>query len=259
MSDRFAGEVILLHGPPKIGKTTLVDSFPKPMLYIATETGYRYLSDEVRKEENGNKFLPIEEDNGWDSFVAQVKKLKRSCKYETVVVDTVSMLYQLCKRRLCAKNNITHPNQRRDKGGLWSEIGDEFLMWLGYLSKATTDNDTRLVLIAHSKREEIDTTTEKGVPKISVALTGQSQQIIMARPDHVWYMGYEGDELSSLKNFSDKRTLWIRGGNSIYAGNRDRGLSKRVKSIDIPESNGYQSILKAYSRRRKITTEGDSE
>lgn len=253
MTDRFSGHVILLHGPPKIGKTTLLDSFPKPMCYIATETGYGYLSDEIKEEKEGNKFFPIESQDGWVQFTKLVKRLQRSCKFETVAVDTVSMLYQLCKRHLCQRYNVTHPNQRKDRGGLWSEIGDEFLTWLGYLSKATYDAGSRLVFVAHSKREEMDTATERGMPKISVALSGQSHQIVLARPDHVWYMGYEGDELASLKNFSDTRRLWIRGGNAIYAGNRDRGLSKRVKSITLPENNGYQAICKAYSRRIKKT------
>lgn len=248
-TDRFSGDVILLHGPPKIGKSTLASSFPGPILYLATETGYKYLNFS-----DSDKIEHLETEDGWSRFKKLVQSMKRGLKYSTVVVDTVSMLFELCKRHHCKVIGVEHPSERHDHGATWSKIGDDFLRWVGLLSSYTVQHNARLVLVAHSKEENIDTDMEKGIKKITVALPGQAARIITARPDHIWYMGYGGmDESGSLTDFKSARALWIQGTSVIYAESRDRGLSRKVKVIDpLPESNTYQAILKTYSKRRKI-------
>jgi len=250
MTDRLKGDVILIHGPPKIGKSTLAASFPSPLLYLATETGYKYLDfgDKDRVEH-------LETENGWARFKKLVTAMKRGLKYETVVVDTVSMLFELCKRHHCKNARIDHPSDKHDHGATWSKIGDDFLKWVGLLASYTVTAEARLVFTAHSREEMIDTDMEKQIKKITVQLPGQAARIITARPDHIWYMGYGGmDESGSLTDFKSERAIWIQGTNVIYAESRDRGLSRKVKVIDpLPESNMYQTILKTYSKRRKIT------
>ena len=251
-TDRFSGDCILLHGPAKIGKSTLAASFPKPILYLATETGYKYLPSALRQGLNGSELIPLEKKDGWIALRKEIEDLRKKNSYETVVLDTASMAYELCKRYFCRQHNISHPSERHDKGGLWSKIGDSFLEWMGYLAAACSGK-CRLVLITHSREEEIETDTEKGVKKITVALTGQARQILLARPDHVWYMGYGGaGETGALKNFNQERCLWIQGSEMIYADTRDRGLSRKARCIDpLPEKGSYQAILDLYKRRRK--------
>jgi len=251
--DRFAGDSFLIHGPPKIGKTSFAGTFPEPVLWLAPETGYKYLSDRIRKSQHGNKLVSLEHDSGWVDFIKITKGLKDHNPYSTIVVDTAFMLYELCKRELCRPYKIDSPFDRHDQGGLWSKIGDTFLKWLGYLATANTHGKSRLVMICHSKEEEIDTDTEQGVKKISVMLTGQARGIILARPDHVWYLGYAGgDETGSIKDFKRERCLWVQGTNVIYAETRDNMLSRKAQCVDpLSEHKGYEQVLKLYSRRRK--------
>ena len=249
--DRFSGDVILLHGPPKIGKSTLATSFPRPILYIAAETaGVKYLNFTTK-----DKVLAIESDDGWSQFKKLVTSMKRGLRFETVIVDTVSMLFELCKRHHCKTLRVDHPSDKHDHGATWSKIGDDFLKWVGLLSSYTVEHKARLILVAHSKEETIETDMEKAIKKITVALPGQAARIITARPDHIWYMGYGGmDESGSLTDFKSERALWIQGTSVIYAESRDRGLSRKMKVIDpIPEKDTYQHVLSAYSKRRKIT------
>ena len=86
------GDAIVLHGPPKIGKTQLASHFPGPVQFLATEPGHRYIPKVQR-----DRLVALKPGEGWDTFVGYVTHnlASQSPHPKTVVVDTISGLYDL--------------------------------------------------------------------------------------------------------------------------------------------------------------------
>jgi len=231
--DNLQGSIILLHGPYKVGKTTLVCSFPDPWI-IATEPGHKYVDrDKVTVD-------MVDPDNGWEEFCELIDDWK-PCK--TVVIDIIDNLYRYCRKWYCKKANIRHPRDEAYIG--WDMVRDEFTEKIGKLFfKAAKENAT-LVFVSHTKEELVETDSGSFV-KFMTTLTGQARSIICPLPDHIWFLGYysEMDEpdADSVKQNHDQRTLWLRGGNIVEAGCRDKNM-KRKKILKLREDNGYEQIV----------------
>ena len=75
---------MLLYGPPKIGKTTLLSGFPDTLL-LATEKGYQALKVYA---------LDIK---SWEDFVKAVDLIEEGKhQYKTIGIDTADILANLC-------------------------------------------------------------------------------------------------------------------------------------------------------------------
>lgn len=97
ISRDLRGKYVLLYGKPKSGKTTAAVQFPKSLL-CAFEKGYNAIGG-VR---------PIDIDK-WSDFKQTLRQLaKPEVKevYETIVIDTVSIAWDLCEQFICAQNGV---------------------------------------------------------------------------------------------------------------------------------------------------------
>lgn len=150
------GKNFLIYGPPSTRKTTVASHFPNALL-LATEVGYSFIP--------GVKAQNI---NSWIEFkkaLDQLKKPEVREAYDTIVIDTVSLLADQAERYVC---NILGVEGLADapwgKGyTLFNrELSDSFntLARLGY----------GIVFIAHSKevRNE-DDELESARPSVSAA------------------------------------------------------------------------------------------
>ena len=143
-------QTILIHGTPKIGKSTLANEAGE-VLFFDTEGGLGAL--EVYKEPvyswiNGDEthaFL-----NMCKEFVAG------DHKYTALCIDTVDALHKLCTGYLMSKSKILHPSDL-DWGKGWDMVKDEFMRPLNKLAASPYG----LILISHSRSVEITTRTAK--------------------------------------------------------------------------------------------------
>lgn len=243
------GSIILIHGPPKVGKTATAASFPKP-LFIATEPGHKYLPDHCLKP------IVVRE---W-AKVNNLRNLIDRKKPKTVIFDTISGLYRLCKYHECEKKNANHPSDLGEFGRtVWDKIGDTFARALGDLVEHCHGLGITVVFLDHTKEREVETATET-VVKVMCGMPGQARGFVTPYPDHIWFMGYggKGDEKNDdkdelLKNFSDSRILHLQGGTTIEAGCRDdKMLVKRICPLRKPnyekKTGGYFQIVKEMAR-----------
>ena len=246
MTYNLQGKCILIHGPPKIGKTQLASSFPACQ-FIATESGHNYLPEVQRQ-------IKIDISDGND-----FKSIKIHPKAKTVVLDTVDGAYRKAKAAGCAKFKCFHPSDKGDYGRtVWNYINDLFYTGFGELVSMCGQREVTLILTAHTVAEELEIGALT-VTKMSIGLAGQAKQAVTPVPDHFWYLGYgnpEDTELTQskekardlLKNWRDTRMLVIKGGELIEAGTRDESI---VTSVICPlnkpdrknKTGGYWQII----------------
>jgi hypothetical protein len=150
--ERLDDYIILLYGPPKIGKSTLASQFDKP-LFLATEAGLNAL--EVYQ-------VPVAT---WDKFLAACKEIAAGGHdFKTIIVDTVDNLFKACSEHVRKKNNIQHESDL-DWGKGWQLVADEFTRAITKLSLLPYG----LVMISHAEYVEIKTRTAtitKAVPTL---------------------------------------------------------------------------------------------
>lgn len=114
--------MIWITGPPKIGKTSLAASFPGAW-FFATEPGQDWVS--VRKPANVQS---------WDHFLEICAKMEsdRPAQFGDgtpithLVIDTVDLLFKMCKDQLCLDLGIEDPSDNEDRGKTWNKLSSEF-------------------------------------------------------------------------------------------------------------------------------------
>lgn len=221
----LAKQVILIHGKPKIGKSTLVSKLFPNGLFIATEPGLNFLS--VYK-------VSV---NSWAKFLEVCGEIAReSNKFSPIIIDTVDLLVAYCTEFICDREKINHPSDL-DYGKGWSMVSKE-------LQRALTKLSTMggLVLIGHTKTEEIKTKT-KSYHKDNLTITGENRRVVLAIADLILYIDHEAEEGGKEKRI-------IRTKSSLYweAGSRADSLVSLPDIIPLD----YSILSKYFSEKEEV-------
>lgn len=221
ISRDLRGKYILLYGKPKCGKTTAATQFSKALL-CAFEKGYNAIG--------GIKPVDI---NKWADFkmvLRQLEKPEAKEMYETVVIDTVSIAWDLCEQFICAQNGV-------------QKIGD--VPWGGGYSAAKKEFENALrkitqmgygvVLIAHSSIRIEKDANDNDVEIISPELPKRAYEICNGIVDIIGYIG------SEWKDGEQKRWLYTRETPTLFAGSRFKYIEPKIPF-------GYKELVNAVSR-----------
>lgn len=190
-------QVITLYGMPKIGKSTFASQFPNA-LFAATEPGLNHI--EVYQ-------VPV---NGWTDFTKLCAVLaSKPLQVETLVIDTVDILYEQCKAHVCGLAGIQHPSDLTYGKG-FSMVNSEFRRVLAKLGTLRTANDGKmgLVLISHAREIEEDTRTGKRM-RWSPSLPGSARNIVESMSDLLLFADVDGDSSRVLRTKPSPR--WVAG------------------------------------------------
>lgn len=230
------GKLIVVHGPPGIGKTQLASKFPGPHKWFATEPGHSYIPKDQQKTLLS---LPPGAES-WEDFINESKEIGIGrVKYKTVVLDTIGGIFDCCMAWVCKKHGWEHPSDGAHGKG-WDTLKREFYRGMAQLSWACSKTKATMIFICHSKEVEIETRTST-TTKIQLDLTGTARKVIVPIPDHIWFMGY-ADLDPSLDSDSHKRALFLDGTPGIEAKCRDDRV-KRKRIRPLSKSKPYQQIL----------------
>ena len=235
MTDRLTGTMIALHGPPKVGKTQLCSKFPGPVQFIATEIGHKFIPADQR-----DRLVLLDPDDGWATLKQWIKSKPK--KFKTLVVDTISGLYDLCMQSVCAENNWSHPSDGAHGKG-WDAVKRAFYDVVNRLAHLANKYSATFIVIDHTKTETIETSTEN-YEKVTFSMPGTARRIVLPVPDHMWFLGFgDPDPKAAMKNDdTSPRTLFIGGSNRIEAGCRDPNIN--VKTIKkLSRLKPYQQIV----------------
>jgi len=229
---------ILLYGAKKIGKTSLAAQFPDAY-FLSCEPGTKAL--EVFAS-------PV---NSWKEFEAYISLLEKGkTDYNTVVVDTVDILYEYAFKHICKKQMIEDPNDENDFGKTWKRIRGLF-----------TDGIMRLlnlnmgvILISHDTEKEVELRDGTVVDRVQPTMSRQAMEVVEAIVDIICNYAY----------CDDKRTLRIDGTQSTVAGCRlennfiikggsPRKSKNRIVTIDMGDTSAesFNNFKKAFNNEQK--------
>ena len=204
----------------KIGKTSLIASFPKSLIF-SFEPGTNAL-DGIYK-------INI---TSWKDFKLAVKQLandKVKEKFQFLGIDTVDIAFDLCEQYICSTNGVQAIGDIPYGGG-WSKLKKEFskifrdIAMMGY----------GIIFISHAQEKTIKENGEE-YSRIIPACPSIAANIVNKLVDFIIYIGIEYD---GPEDETGERYMYFKGNKYMQAGSRFRYIPEKVKF-------GYQELVDA--------------
>jgi len=173
VSRDLSGHITYIYGAPKCGKTTLAVQMDKALL-VAFEPGYHALPGVMAQDVTS-----------W----AEMKQLYRQLKdprvqemYRCVIIDTIDIAADRCKKYICNQNGI------EDLGDLgygkgWTKFKEEF----NEVFRGLTQLGYAVFFIGHDKPESIDNPDGTKTLKIRPTLSNSTKTVIAGMADIYGY------------------------------------------------------------------------
>ena len=201
VSRDLRGYTVFLYGAPKSGKTTIASHFPKALL-LACEKGYLAIP--------GIMAAPI---NSWGELkqvLIQLKKPEAKQMYETIIIDTVDIAWDLCDRYICSNNGVSSIGEIPYGGG-YAKRDKEFDETL----RTFVQEGYGLVMISHSVDKTFKNEQGQEFNRIVPTLQDRAANIVSRMSDIVGYSRIVTDE-----NGNNVTKLFMRGTPRYMAGSR---------------------------------------
>lgn len=226
ISRDLKGKYLMLYGKQKVGKTSFAVQAPRALV-MAFELGGNALS--------GINLVPIPKWSDFKSYLSQLRRANIRDKFDTIVIDTVSIAWSLCEKYICQQAEV---NELREIpwGQGWNRVKEEFqealreITMLGY----------GLILICHSKEKQSEYTDGEGNAIVAVEpdLPKNAYNICNAICDIIGYINVEFPDPTSNKSV---RYLYTRQTPTIFAGSRYKYLETKIPF-------GYQELVDAIGK-----------
>jgi hypothetical protein len=195
---RFSDYSMLIYGRKKIGKTTLCAQLPNPY-FISTEPGTKALrvrSSNVTSYQDISALM--------DQLEAKFAGGEKYC--DTLVIDTVDLVYDLAWNKVCKDKMINHPSEEKDFGATWKEIRDLF--------RSVVTRALRLgcgvVFLSHDTEKEVELPDGEKIERRMPTMAARALNEIEGIVDVIGFYDY-ADGL---------RYLRIKGSDTLVAGCR---------------------------------------
>jgi len=227
---------MLLYGRKKIGKTSLAAQFPGAFI-MSCEPGakaLRVFKSEIRD---------------WKTAQACIDLAIKDKRFDTIVVDTVDLLYDYIFDATCTKQMIEHPNDENDFGKTWRTIRKGFRTEIGKLLTCGKG----VILLSHDTEKEVEDREGNTFDRLQPTMAKQAMEEVEGIVDVIGLYDYQGD----------KRVLRVAGSQFMVAGCRCRenfiraGGSPdkpedRVKAIDMGTSpqESYRNLVAAFNNQQ---------
>ncbi len=199
-------------------KTTAASQFPKALL-LAFEKGYNAIGGIMAQD--------ITKWTDYKLVLRQLEKPEAKELYETIIIDTVSIAWDLCEQYICAQNGVQKVADIPWGGG-YSAAKKEFE---GSLRKIT-QMGYGVVLIAHNSIRTEKTADGSEIEIISPELPKRAAEICNGIVDIIGYIGCE------YQNGESKRYLYTRETPTLFAGSRFKYLAPKIEF-------GYEQLVDA--------------
>lgn len=208
VSRDLRGYSVLFYGEPKSGKTTTAVKFPRHLL-LAFEKGYNAIP--------GAMAQPI---NSWSEFrkvLRQLKDPKAKENFETLIIDTADIAYDLCEKYICQ-------NARRADGGIGVDTVGDIPYGKGYTLVAKEFDECLrsivqmgygLVLISHAVDKTFKDEAGNEFNQIVPTLGAKARNIVDRMVDIIGYSRVVQDEQGN-----NVTKLFMRGTPRYVAGSR---------------------------------------
>ena len=233
ISRDLKGKFILIYGQPKTGKSTFGSQLPRA-LFMNFEQGTNALA--------GIRSMPIMKWTDAKKVLSELRQPKAREMYDSIVVDTASIAWQLCEKYVCQREGV---DSIRDIpwGGGWTMLKNEFSeFW-----REITLLGFGILFIAHSKDKPTEMRTEDGeaITAVCPDLPNQCYTIINSIVDIIGYL-----QVQMNPDGTSERFLYTRSTPYIFAGSRYQYLAPKIKF-------GYQELVDAIGDAIDMAVEKD--
>ena len=221
ISRDLKGKFLLIYGQPKTGKSTFGSQLPRS-LFLNFEQGTNALA--------GIRSVPILRWSDFKKVLTQLRKPQAREMYDSIVVDTASIAWQLCEKFICQREGV---DSIRDVpwGQGWTMLRNEFSeSW-----REITLLGFGILFIAHSKDKPTEMRDEEGNTITAVApdLPNQCYTIINSIVDIIGYL-----QVQMNADGTSERYLYTRSTPTVFAGSRYQYLAPKIKF-------GYNELVDA--------------
>ena len=221
ISRDLKGKFLLIYGQPKTGKSTFGSQLPRS-LFLNFEQGTNALA--------GIRSVPILRWGDFKKVLSQLRKPQAREMYDSIVVDTASIAWQLCEKYVCQREGV---DSIRDIpwGQGWGMLRNEFSeCW-----REITLLGFGILFIAHSKDKPTEMRDEDGNEITAVApdLPNQCYTIINSIVDIIGYL-----QVQMNTDGTSERFLYTRSTPTVFAGSRYQYLAPKIKF-------GYKELVDA--------------
>ncbi|HAR6088309.1 hypothetical protein DJ466_07640 [Staphylococcus pseudintermedius] len=230
VSKDLRSKIIFSAGAPKTGKTTLASKFPRP-LFAATEAGTNAL--------NGVYVQPIKKWADFRKFVKELGKKEVQDMFETIVIDTVDILWDLCEDYVLSANGVTKVGDIPFGAG-YGMIDKEFdrkvreIPMMGY----------GLVLISHSTQVTITSITGEETNQFQSTLPKRAKPLVNRMAD------ISGHILPVVNEEGEQETrFFMRETPLVQAGSRFKYIPE---SIVFTYENLINAISEAVEKQAEV-------
>lgn len=217
------GYTAFIYGPPKVGKTTVACSWPKPLVLACEPRGIRAMHVE---------HIPI---RSWSNFEKAIKLLTKTAtrkKYKSIIIDTADLMYKYCLSHCCNTFGFDHPSDQGWGKG-WEAVSD---MYMSAVLKLFDLNYT-LIFISHSKTIEIKVDWEE-YTRIDPTLANPARKVLLPYIDLIFYMWARESKKGNLI-----RTLTTKSTREYEAGDRTHFLTDVEVKIPSKKKDKAFSLL----------------
>ena len=233
ISRDLKGKFLLIYGQPKTGKSTFGSQLPRA-LFMNFEQGTNALA--------GIKSQPILRWTDAKKVLTQLRKPQAKEIFDTIVVDTASIAWQLCEKYICQRENV---ESIRDVpwGQGWNMLKQEFSeFW-----REITLLGFGILFIAHSKEKPTEMRNEDGeaITAVCPDLPNQCYTIINSIVDIIGYL-----QVQMNPDGTSERYLYTRSTPTIFAGSRYQYLKAKIPF-------GYQELVDAIGDAIDMAVEKD--
>ena len=237
ISRDLKGKYILAYGLPKIGKTSLVASFPKSLIF-SFEPGT-----------NGLNNIYKVNITSWKDFKLAVKQLandKVKEKFDFVSIDTVDIAYELCEQYICSTNGVQSIGDIPYGAG-WAKLKKEFSKIFRDIAIAGYG----IIFISHAQEKTLKDAANKEYTRIVPACPSVGANIVNKLVDFIIYIGIEYD---GPEDMIGTRYMYFKGNKYVQAGSRFKYIPDKAKF-------GYQELVDAVNDAidKQVGSEGTVE
>ena len=196
---------LLMYGPPKIGKTTMLSRLDK-CLIIDTESGSNMVEGHILNANNRKELIEI------------LKQAREGHEFKYIAIDTIDKVVQWAEAAVCEENSVQALADLPFGKG-WGLARDKVMNTI----HAFKDVCDHLIIVGHRKTAKAVVEGQATVEPESLDITGRLKNMIMSDSDAIGYV---------FRDENEKLMISFKSDDALEAGSRSPHLRGKILPFD---------------------------